>query len=58
MGGDEGAPGLTGMGRQHGDGAGRYIDPMLAEADWLGIDTDTVVSLIREPGRPNGGRTP
>ncbi len=30
--------------------AEQYIDPMLAEASRLGIDTDALVSLIREPG--------
>ena len=32
-----------------------YVDPMLAEATRLGIDTDTLVSLIRESSRHNGG---
>jgi GntR family transcriptional regulator len=34
----------------------QYIDPLLAEAGRLGIDIDTLVSLLREPGR--GGHTP
>jgi GntR family transcriptional regulator len=36
--------------------AEQYIDPLLAEAGRLGIDIDTLVSLLREPGR--GGHTP
>jgi len=36
--------------------AEQYVDPMLAEANRLGIDTDTLVSLIRGPGWHNGGR--
>ena len=32
-----------------------YLDPMLAEATRLGIDTDTLVSLIRESSMHNGG---
>jgi DNA-binding transcriptional regulator YhcF (GntR family) len=36
--------------------AEQYLDPMLAEATRLGIDTDTLVSLIRGPGWHNGGR--
>jgi GntR family transcriptional regulator len=35
--------------------AEQYVDPMLAEANRLGIDTDTLVSLIRGPGWHNGG---
>jgi DNA-binding transcriptional regulator YhcF (GntR family) len=38
--------------------AEQYVDPMLAEADRLGIDTDTLVSLIRGPGWHNGGSRP
>ena len=38
--------------------AEQYVDPMLAEANRLGIDTDTLVSLIRGPGGPNGGSRP
>jgi GntR family transcriptional regulator len=38
--------------------AGQYVDPMLAEANRLGIDTDTLVSLIQGPGWHNGGSTP
>jgi DNA-binding transcriptional regulator YhcF (GntR family) len=30
--------------------AEQYVDPMLAEANRLGIDTDTLVSLIQGPG--------
>jgi GntR family transcriptional regulator len=33
--------------RRH-DFAQRYIEPMVAEASRLGIDTDTLVSLVRE----------
>jgi GntR family transcriptional regulator len=35
--------------------AEQYVDPMLAEAGRLGIDTDMLVSLIRDAGRENGG---
>jgi len=35
--------------------AEEYLDPMLAEARRLGIDTDTLVSLIRGSGWHNGG---
>jgi GntR family transcriptional regulator len=35
--------------------AEQYVDPMLAEANRLGIDNDTLVSLIRGPGWHNGG---
>ena len=38
--------------------AEQYLDPMLAEAIRLGIDTDTLVSLIRGPGWRNGGSRP
>ena len=38
--------------------AEQYVDPMLAEANRLGIDTDTLVSLIRGPGWHNGGSRP
>jgi GntR family transcriptional regulator len=38
--------------------AEQYLDPMLAEAKRLGIDTDTLVSLIRGPGWHNGGDRP
>ena len=38
--------------------AEQYLDPMLAEAKRLGIDTDTLVSLIRGSGWHNGGNTP
>ncbi|HKA96929.1 MAG TPA: GntR family transcriptional regulator [Streptosporangiaceae bacterium] len=38
--------------------AEQFIDPMLAEARRLGIDTDTLVSLVRGPGWHNGGDTP
>jgi DNA-binding transcriptional regulator YhcF (GntR family) len=37
--------------------AEQYVDPMLAEARRLGIDTDTLVSLIRGPAWHNGGET-
>jgi len=35
----------------------QYLDPMLAEAVRLGIDTDTLVALIRGAGLHNGGGT-
>ena len=38
--------------------AEQYVDPMLAEANRLGIDADTLVSLIRGPGGHNGGSRP
>jgi GntR family transcriptional regulator len=38
--------------------AEQYVDPMLAEANRLGIDTNTLVTLIKEPGWHNGGSTP
>ena len=38
--------------------AEQYVDPMLAEANRLGIDTNTLVSLIQGPGWHNGGSTP
>lgn len=38
--------------------AEQYVDPMLAEANRLGIDTDTLVSLVRGPGWHNGGSRP
>ena len=38
--------------------AEQYVDPMLAEANRLGIDTDTLVFLIRGPGWHNGGSRP
>ena len=38
--------------------AEQYVDTMLAEANRLGIDTDTLVSLIRGPGWHNGGSRP
>lgn len=38
--------------------AEEYLDPMLAEAGRLGIDTDSLISLIRGSGRQNGGDTP
>jgi DNA-binding transcriptional regulator YhcF (GntR family) len=37
--------------------AEQYVDPMVAEASRLGIDGDTLVSLIRETSLDNGGRT-
>ena len=36
----------------------QYLDPMLAEAKRLGIDTDALVSLIQGSGWHNGGNTP
>jgi GntR family transcriptional regulator len=38
--------------------AEQYLDPMLAEAARLGIDTDTLVTLIQGSGWHNGGTTP
>jgi len=38
--------------------AEQYLDPMLAEADRLSIDTDTLISLIRGSGSHNGGNKP
>jgi GntR family transcriptional regulator len=38
--------------------AEQYVDPMLAEANRLGIYTDALVSLIRGPGWHNGGSRP
>src|SRR5262245_65999953 len=38
--------------------AEQYLDPMLAEADRLSIDTDTLMSLIRGSGSHNGGNKP
>jgi GntR family transcriptional regulator len=37
--------------------AEQYVDPLVAEANRLGIDSDTLVSLIRETSVSNGGRT-
>jgi len=37
--------------------AEQYLDPMLAEANRLGIDSDLLVSLIRETNLHNGGKT-
>ncbi|MGN6681427.1 MAG: GntR family transcriptional regulator [Streptosporangiaceae bacterium] len=37
--------------------ADQYIDPMLAEARRLGIDSDTLVTLIRGASWHNGGET-
>lgn len=33
-----------------------YLEPMLAEAHRLGIDDDTLISLIRESAHGNGGK--
>ena len=38
--------------------AEQYLDPLLAEAKRLGIDTDTLVSLIQGSSWHNGGNTP
>jgi DNA-binding transcriptional regulator YhcF (GntR family) len=38
--------------------AGQYLDPLLAEAGRLGIDTDTLVTLIQRTSWHNGGNTP
>ena len=37
--------------------AEQFVDPMMAEAQRLGIDTDTLLSLIRGAGSTNGGKT-
>jgi GntR family transcriptional regulator len=37
--------------------AAQYVDPMVAEARRLGIDSDTLVSLVRETSLSNGGKT-
>ena len=37
--------------------AEQYVGPMVAEASRLGIDSDTLVSLVREAGVNNGGKT-
>jgi len=37
--------------------AEQYVDPMVAEANRLGIDSDTLVSLVRETSVKNGGNT-
>ena len=37
--------------------AEQYVDPLVAEANRLGIDSDTLVSLIRETSLHNGGNT-
>jgi DNA-binding transcriptional regulator YhcF (GntR family) len=37
--------------------AEQYVDPMVAEANRLGIDSDTLVSLVRETGVKNGSKT-
>jgi len=37
--------------------AEQYLDPMLAEAKRLGIDTDTLMSLIQGSSWHNGGDT-
>jgi DNA-binding transcriptional regulator YhcF (GntR family) len=37
--------------------AEQYVDPMVAEANRLGIDSDTLVSLVRETSVKNGGKT-
>jgi DNA-binding transcriptional regulator YhcF (GntR family) len=37
--------------------AARYVAPMVAEASRLGIDSDTLVSLVRETSFSNGGKT-
>lgn len=36
--------------------AEQYIDPMLAEAERLGIDRDTLISLVRDTTRPDEGK--
>jgi DNA-binding transcriptional regulator YhcF (GntR family) len=37
--------------------AEQYVDPMVAEANRLGIDSDTLMSLVRETSVSNGGKT-
>ena len=37
--------------------AEQYVDPMVAEANRLGIDSDTLVSLVRASSASNGGKT-
>ena len=37
--------------------AEHYVEPMVAEASRLGIDGDTLVSLVREASVNNGGKT-
>ena len=37
--------------------AEQYVDPLVAEANRLGIDGDTLVSLVREASASNGGKT-
>ena len=35
----------------------RYVEPLVAEADRLGINADELVALIREASYPQGGAT-
>ena len=37
--------------------AEQYVDPLVAEANRLGIDSDTLVSLVRETSAKDGGKT-
>jgi DNA-binding transcriptional regulator YhcF (GntR family) len=37
--------------------AEQYVGPLVAEASRLGIDSDTLVSLVRESSASNGGKT-
>ena len=37
--------------------AEQYVDPMVAEANRLGIDSDTLVSMVRASSASNGGKT-
>jgi GntR family transcriptional regulator len=37
--------------------AEQYVDPLVAEASRLGIDGDTLVSLVRASNAGNGGKT-
>ena len=37
--------------------AEQYVDPLVAEANRLGIDSDTLVSLVRASSANNGGKT-
>ena len=37
--------------------AEQYVDPLVAEANRLGIDSDTLLSLVRGTSVSNGGKT-
>jgi DNA-binding transcriptional regulator YhcF (GntR family) len=38
--------------------AGRYVEPLVAEASRLGINADELAAIIRESSYPLGGTTP